>query len=88
MRKTILAVTMVLAFGWAVVQGQTSTETATQLQQNTTEQVQIEEYVPKVIIEGKWGTVPGEFGFGDNPYNGPASFDLDQLDPTPKNWAT
>jgi len=27
-----------------------------------TEQVPIEEYVPKVIIEGKWGTRPGEFG--------------------------
>jgi hypothetical protein len=23
--------------------------------------VPIEEYVPKVIIEGKWGTGPGEF---------------------------
>jgi len=26
------------------------------------DQVPIEEYVPKVIIEGKWGTGPGEFG--------------------------
>jgi len=25
--------------------------------------VPIEEYVPKVIIEGKWGTGPGEFGY-------------------------
>ena len=24
--------------------------------------VPIEEYVPKVIIEGKWGSGPGEFG--------------------------
>lgn len=45
----------ILTLGWAVVQGQTSTDTAT-------EQVQIEEYVPRVIIEGKWGTGPGEFG--------------------------
>jgi hypothetical protein len=30
--------------------------------------VPIEEYVPKVIIEGKWGTGPGEFGYdGFNP---------------------
>jgi hypothetical protein len=28
------------------------------------DQVPIEEYVPKVIIEGKWGTGPGEFGLG------------------------
>ncbi len=28
----------------------------------TTDNVPIEEYVPKVIIEGKWGTGPGEFG--------------------------
>lgn len=27
-----------------------------------TDNVPIEEYVPKVIIEGKWGTGPGEFG--------------------------
>jgi len=32
-----------------------------------TEQVPIEEYVPKVIIEGKWGTGPGEFGVLDDP---------------------
>ncbi len=30
--------------------------------------VPVEEYVPKVIIEGKWGTGPGEFGYdGFNP---------------------
>jgi len=62
MRKTILAMVGILVLGWAVVQGQTSTDTATELQQNTTEQVQLEEYVPRVIIEGKWGTEPGEFG--------------------------
>jgi len=27
-----------------------------------TDKVPIEEYVPKVIIEGKWGTGPGQFG--------------------------
>jgi len=33
-----------------------------------TDKVPIEEYVPKVIIEGKWGTGPGEFGYdGFNP---------------------
>ncbi len=31
------------------------------------DQVPIEEYVPKVIIEGKWGTGPGEFGALDDP---------------------
>ncbi|MDI6641937.1 MAG: hypothetical protein QME68_06485 [Elusimicrobiota bacterium] len=36
--------------------------TTTILEHGTTEQVVIEEYVPKVIIEGKWGTEPGEFG--------------------------
>lgn len=55
-KKTILAMTGILVLGWAVAKGQTSTDTA------TTEQVQIEEYVPKVIIEGKWGTETGEFG--------------------------
>ncbi|HAX61209.1 MAG TPA: hypothetical protein DCX95_01420 [Elusimicrobia bacterium] len=65
MRKTILAMAGLLVFGWAVSQGQTSTETATQMQQGTTEQVQLEEYVPRVIIEGKWGTGPGEFGVAE-----------------------
>ena len=42
-------------------------QTSTAAPSGTTEtadvnKVPIEEYVPKVIIEGKWGTGPGEFG--------------------------
>ena len=55
MKKTILAMAGILVLGWAVVQGQTSTDTA------TTEQVQIEEYVPRVIIEKKWSSNPEGF---------------------------
>ena len=61
-KKTILVMAGILALGWASMYGQASTNTATQHQQNTTEQVQLEEYVPRVIIEGKWGTGSGEFG--------------------------
>lgn len=54
---------MILALIWNVryiyVQESSS---PTALEQKTTQQVQIEEYVPRVIIEGKWGTAPGEFG--------------------------
>ncbi len=37
-------------------------ETSTGFISETTQEVQIEEYVPKVILEGKWGTGEGEFG--------------------------
>ena len=60
MKKVVLIIGMML-FALGIVRGQ-STGTVENMQQGTTEQVQIEEFVPKVIIEGKWGTEPGEFG--------------------------
>jgi len=60
MKKVVLIIGMML-FALGIVRGQ-STGTVENMQQGTTEQVQIEEFVPKVIIEGKWGTGAGEFG--------------------------
>ncbi|MFH1352654.1 MAG: hypothetical protein ABIH68_03660 [bacterium] len=37
-------------------------EVSTEIVVNSTDTAVIEEYVPKVIIEGKWGTGEGEFG--------------------------
>jgi len=52
MKKMILSVISLFAAG----------SLAAQEASTATDQVPIEEYVPKVIIEGKWGTGPGEFG--------------------------
>jgi hypothetical protein len=47
-----------------------------ELEQETTGQ--LEQYVPKVIIQGKWGDKPGEFGLAKgDPYTGPWSFAVD-----------
>jgi len=52
MKKMILSVIVLFAAG----------SLAAQEASTAADQVPIEEYVPKVIIEGKWGTGPGEFG--------------------------
>jgi hypothetical protein len=52
MKKMILFAVSMLAVG----------NLAAQKPSTAAGQVPIEEYVPKVIIEGKWGTGPGEFG--------------------------
>jgi hypothetical protein len=50
--------------------GQSSTETVSGLTEETTGQVQLEEYIPKVIIEAKWGDGSEEFGFLKSPEEG------------------
>jgi hypothetical protein len=56
MKKTILFAVSFLVGAIAVYAQQAETQAV------NAENVPIEEYVPKVIIEGKWGTGPGEFG--------------------------
>jgi len=52
MKKTMALVLLsILIFSFGMAMAQSSTDT-----------VVTEEYVPKVIIEGKWGPGPGEFG--------------------------
>ena len=61
MKKIILigfAIAMVTEF----LVGQEKDNNAAELSLDTTGQVQVEEYVPKVIVKGEWGTGPGEFG--------------------------
>ncbi|GEM_PF-3422882 len=57
MKKMILSVISLFVAG----------NLAAQEASTAVEQVPIEEYVPKVIIEGKWGTGPGEFGLISDP---------------------
>lgn len=57
MRKLIL---FCVSF-FCIIPGVCAQQTGTQTVSNDAN-VPIEEYVPKVIIEGKWGSAPGEFG--------------------------
>lgn len=56
MRKLILFVVSFLGAATAIRAQQADTQAV------NAASVPIEEYVPKVIIEGKWGSAPGEFG--------------------------
>ena len=62
MNKTILFVVSFFTVNMAWAQQVSTTVPSGSTETVNADSVPIEEYVPKVIIEGKWGTGPGEFG--------------------------
>lgn len=62
MKKIILFAMSFLAVSAAWAQQAPTTAPGASTETINADNVPIEEYVPKVIIEGKWGSGPGEFG--------------------------
>lgn len=62
MKKMILFVVSFLAATQVWAQQSSTAAPDSSIVTVSADNVQIEEYVPKVIIQGKWGTGPGEFG--------------------------
>ena len=62
MNKIIIFAVSFFAASAAWTQQASTTSQSASIETINADSVPIEEYVPKVIIEGKWGTGPGEFG--------------------------
>ena len=62
MSKIIIFAVSFFAVNAAWAQQASTAAPSTPTETITADNVPIEEYVPKVIIEGRWGTGPGEFG--------------------------
>ncbi|HOX22448.1 MAG TPA: hypothetical protein PLL10_03210 [Elusimicrobiales bacterium] len=64
MKRMLIAMVVLLVTGVFAKAAEVDKSTATAVATSTTTSP-LEQYVPKVLIAGKWGTGPGEFGLGD-----------------------
>lgn len=62
MKKMILFAVSLFAANQVWAQQSSTASPTSSVETVNADNVPVEEYVPKVIIEGKWGTGPGEFG--------------------------